>query len=148
MFAADIQDVPLALRDVFQGRIMIYHNDTARSNFTESGCCTDGNNDQFLKYIRDGTVTPVKDTTMFVFEISALTPLGYIHRHARINKYTKKVVILERILGRGHFYVTAPFNDHRWSLSATIYDIAAKRSQRVKFSQKLEETDEVSGWLG
>ena len=104
------------------------------SGYKEAKCCSEEQISAFDAMLKSGDLKPQDGMGLFAITLTATTPREYIHRHARIELGTNKVVYIEHSLPLSKIPESKP--QRRWTLSANIFDVSVGKSHSVTYSMK------------
>ena len=105
------------------------------SNCKEAKCCSEEHVAAFVDLLQSGNLEPHEQMGLFAISITAITPREYVHRHARIERGSGKVVYIEHSLPLSTIYGRNK-SERRWSLTARHYDVAVRKEHTANFAKK------------
>ena len=132
----DKRDVPDFIADGFVGAdLKITPSGLLLSNCKEAKCCSEEHVAAFVDLLKSGDLQPNEKMGLFAISITAITPREYVHRHARIERHSGKVVYIEHSLPLSKIYGSNK-SERRWSLTARTFDVAVQKEHTATFSRK------------
>ena len=105
------------------------------SNCKEAKCCSEEHVAAFVDLLQSGNLEPHEQMGLFAISITAITPREYVHRHARIERGSGKVIYIEHSLPLSKIYGRNK-SERRWSLTARHYDVAVRKEHTANFAKK------------
>ena len=89
----DKYGVPDCISDGVVGSAMkITANGLLLSDCKEALCCSEEHVSAFVKLLNSGDLKPNEAMGLFAISMTAKTPLQCVHRHARLERFSGKVV--------------------------------------------------------
>ena len=132
----DKYDVPELIADgSVKAMMQVTPNGLLLSNCKEAKCCSEEHVDAFVALLKSGDLEPNEGMGLFAISITAITPREYVHRHARLERHSGKVVYLEHSIPLSKIYGSNK-SERRWSLTARTYDVAVRREHTAVYSKK------------